>query len=112
MKDGTVRFNPGIENPDLVEPTGTIDPELAMMFVEADDGTPISGGCELFAPLHRHEQRQCALRRLFWALSIDACDTIWEIHVSRSSGTPHRDRLTILTLVDRRNGQRADIDRQ
>ena len=42
MKDGTVRFNPGIENPDLVEPTGTIDPELAMMFVEADDGTPIS----------------------------------------------------------------------
>ena len=43
MKDGTVRFNPGIENPDLVEPTGTIDPELTMMFVEAtDDGTPIS----------------------------------------------------------------------
>ena len=42
MKDGTVRFNPGIEHPDLVEPTGTIDPELAMMFVEADDGTPVS----------------------------------------------------------------------
>ena len=43
MKNGTVRFNPGIENPDLVKPTGTIDPELAMMFVEAtDDGTPIS----------------------------------------------------------------------
>ena len=42
MKDGTVRFNPGIENPDLVKPTGTIDPELAMLFVEADDGTPIS----------------------------------------------------------------------
>ncbi len=42
MKDGTVRFNPGIEHPDLVEPTGTIDPELAMMFVEMDDGTPIS----------------------------------------------------------------------
>ncbi len=42
MKDGTVRFNPGIENPDLVKPTGTIDPELAMMYVEADDGTPIS----------------------------------------------------------------------
>ena len=42
MKDGTVRFNPGIENPDLVKPTGTIDPELAMMFVEAEDGTPIA----------------------------------------------------------------------
>ena len=43
MKNGTVRFNPGIENPDLVKPTGTIDPELAMMYVEAtDDGMPIS----------------------------------------------------------------------
>ena len=43
MKNGTVRFNPGIENPDLVEPTGTIDPELAIMYVEAtDDGAPIS----------------------------------------------------------------------
>jgi len=42
MKNGTVRFNPGIEHPDLVKPTGTIDPELAMMYVEANDGTPIS----------------------------------------------------------------------
>ena len=42
MKDGTVRMNPGIEHPDLVEPTGPIDPEVAMMYVEADDGTPIS----------------------------------------------------------------------
>ena len=42
MKDGTVRFNPGVNNPDLVKPTGTIDPELAMMFAETDDGTPIA----------------------------------------------------------------------
>ena len=43
MRDGTVRFNPGIEHPDLMKPTGTIDPEVAMMFVEAtDDGTPIA----------------------------------------------------------------------
>ena len=42
MKDGTVRFNPGVEHPDLVKPTGTIDPELAMMYVEGDDGIPIS----------------------------------------------------------------------
>ncbi|MDE0689219.1 MAG: hypothetical protein OXI61_13690 [Candidatus Poribacteria bacterium] len=43
MRDGTVRFNPGIEHPDLVKPTGTIDPEVAMMFVEAtDDRTPIA----------------------------------------------------------------------
>ncbi len=42
MKDGTVRMNPGIENPDLVKPTGPIDPELVMMYVETEDGTPIS----------------------------------------------------------------------
>ena len=42
MKDGTVRMNPGTENPDLVEPTGPTDPELAMLFVEAADGTPIA----------------------------------------------------------------------
>ena len=43
MKDGTVRFNPGVNHPDLVKPTGTIDPELALMFVEATaDGTPLS----------------------------------------------------------------------
>lgn len=42
MKDGTVRMNPGIEHPDLVKPTGPIDPELAMMYVETEDNTPIS----------------------------------------------------------------------
>ena len=42
MKDGTVRMNPGIEHPDLVKPTGPIDPELAMMYVETEDKIPIS----------------------------------------------------------------------
>lgn len=42
MKDGTVRMNPGTNNPDLVRPMGEIDPELAMMYVEGMDGTPIS----------------------------------------------------------------------
>lgn len=42
VKDGTVRMNPGVEHPDLVRPTGKIDPELTMMFVEAEDGTPLS----------------------------------------------------------------------
>ena len=42
MKDGTVRMNPGIEHPELVKPTGPIDPELAMMYVESEDNTSIS----------------------------------------------------------------------
>lgn len=42
MKDGTVRMNPGLNNPDRVRPMGEIDPELAMMYVEEMDGTPIS----------------------------------------------------------------------
>ncbi len=42
MKDGTVRMNPGLNNLDLVRPMGEIDPELAMMYVEGVDGTPIS----------------------------------------------------------------------
>ena len=42
MKDGTVRMNPGFNNPDRVQPMGEIDPELAMMYVEGVDGTPIS----------------------------------------------------------------------
>ena len=42
MKDGTVRMNPGVENPDLVKPTGPIDPEIGMIYVEAEDSTPIS----------------------------------------------------------------------
>lgn len=42
MKDGTVRMNPGLDNPDAVEPTGPVDPELVVMYLEAEDGAPIS----------------------------------------------------------------------
>ncbi len=42
MKDGTVRMNPGIQHPELGKPTGPIDADIAMMFVEAEDGTPIA----------------------------------------------------------------------
>ena len=42
MKDGTVRMNPGVDNPDLIEPSGPTDPELAMAYVEDLNGDPMS----------------------------------------------------------------------
>jgi len=41
MKDGTVRMNPGYNNPDIVEPVGPTDPDIAALFVETVDGQPI-----------------------------------------------------------------------
>ncbi len=40
MKDGTVRTNPGIGNPDILEPIGEIDPSVGVIrfkFAEGDD---------------------------------------------------------------------------
>ena len=42
MKDGTVRMNPGVADPNLIEPSGPTDPELAMFYVEDLDGNPVS----------------------------------------------------------------------
>ncbi|HUU17442.1 MAG TPA: neutral/alkaline non-lysosomal ceramidase N-terminal domain-containing protein [Sedimentisphaerales bacterium] len=33
MKDGTVRFNPGVLNPDIVRPAGPIDPGVGIVFL-------------------------------------------------------------------------------
>jgi len=38
MKDGTVRFNPGVLNPDIVRPAGPIDPEVRIVLIR-DAGT-------------------------------------------------------------------------
>jgi neutral ceramidase len=38
MKDGTVRFNPGVLNPDIVRAAGPIDPEVGMVFFRGIDG--------------------------------------------------------------------------
>jgi neutral ceramidase len=41
MKNGTVRFNPGVMNPDIVRVAGPIDPELGMVFFnKAGGGNP------------------------------------------------------------------------
>ena len=43
MKDGTVRFNPGKRNPNIVRVAGPIDPEVGfLLFRDAADRTPIA----------------------------------------------------------------------
>lgn len=41
LRDGTVRFNPGKLNPDIVREAGPIDPELGMLMLEpVEEGAP------------------------------------------------------------------------
>jgi len=42
MKDGTVRFNPGKMNPDIVQPMGSIDPDVALAYFDSPEGRPLS----------------------------------------------------------------------
>jgi hypothetical protein len=39
MKDGSVRFNPGVLNPDIVRPAGPIDPEVGIVFIRGADSS-------------------------------------------------------------------------
>jgi hypothetical protein len=43
MKDGTVRFNPGFLNPDVVRPVGPIDPEVPVLLLRTVEGRPLGG---------------------------------------------------------------------
>jgi hypothetical protein len=42
MADGTVRFNPGVNNPDVIGPAGPVDPEVVALLVESADGVPLA----------------------------------------------------------------------
>lgn len=42
MKDGTVKMNPGHQNPDMLRPAGPTDPEVAVAVLIDDDYRPIA----------------------------------------------------------------------
>lgn len=44
MKDGKVRFNPGVGNPDIIRPAGPIDPGVGIILLRnASDNEPLAG---------------------------------------------------------------------
>ncbi|MBN2314348.1 MAG: TIM barrel protein [Sedimentisphaerales bacterium] len=49
MKNGTVRFNPGVLNPDIVQAAGPIDPEVGIVFVRKADGSNVNVAMVNFA---------------------------------------------------------------
>jgi neutral ceramidase len=42
MKDGTVGWNAGKLNPNIVKPAGPIDPDVNVVYLEAEDKTPLA----------------------------------------------------------------------
>ena len=42
MKDGTVGWNPGKLNPQIIKPAGPIDPDVFVLYAETPDGKPVS----------------------------------------------------------------------
>ncbi len=51
MKDGSIRTNPGIGNPDIVEPFGKVDEEFTMLYFMDEEGKPV-GALSSFACHH------------------------------------------------------------
>lgn len=41
MKDGTVGWNPGVDNPEIVKPTGPIDPDVSILYAEGLNDQPL-----------------------------------------------------------------------
>ena len=42
MRDGSVRMNPGCQDPQIIRPAGPTDPGVPMLMVEATDGRPLA----------------------------------------------------------------------
>jgi neutral ceramidase len=42
MKDGTVKMNPGVGNPNIVRPAGPTDPQIPMLMIETAAGRPLA----------------------------------------------------------------------
>src|SRR5262249_10926348 len=49
LKDGTVRFNPGKLNPDIVRPAGPIDPDVGIVLLKSADGKRNVAALTVFA---------------------------------------------------------------
>ncbi len=49
MKDGTVRFNPGVQNPDIVKVAGPIDPDVGVVMLRTASGNDAVAGLVNFA---------------------------------------------------------------
>jgi hypothetical protein len=41
LRDGTVKTNAGVQNPNIVRPMGPIDPEVGVIYVESATGAPL-----------------------------------------------------------------------
>jgi len=49
MKDGPVRFNPGVLNPNIIKPAGPIDPDLGILLFREPEGGAVHAGLVNFA---------------------------------------------------------------
>jgi hypothetical protein len=122
MKDGSVRFNPGVLNPNIVKPCGPIDPEVGILLVaDAETRRPLAsltvfalhldtvGGTQYSAdyPFYLEKVLQQELGDRFVSMfGVGTCGDINHIDVTR------RERLktqeigeTLGTTVKRRLGE-------